>query len=81
MDTIKELYEKDIKANKIIEELVCLGMKTKLQDLAYKMANVTNKDELKVVIEETKNVQEAVKMMLENHERTIDIYNEKYKGE
>lgn len=81
MNAIKELYEKDIKANKIIEELVCLGMKAKLQELAYQMVKVEDIETFKAVIEETKELQEAVKMMFENHQRTIDFYNEKYKGE
>ena len=81
MDCIKELYEKDINSDKIIEELVVLGMQVKLKELADKMVKVDNSEDLKSLIQELKTIQEAIKNMIENHERTIQIYNNKYKGE
>ncbi len=81
MDCIKELYEKDINSDKVIEELVVLGMQVKLKELADKMVKVDNSEDLKSLIQELKTIQEAIKNMIENHERTIQIYNNKYKGE
>ncbi len=81
MDCIKELYEKDINSDKVIEELVVLGMQVKLKELADKMVKADNSEDLKSLIQELKTIQEAIKNMIENHERTIQIYNNKYKGE
>lgn len=81
MDCIKELYEKDINSDKVIEELVVLGMQVKLKELADKMVKADNSEDLKSSIQELKTIQEAIKNMIENHERTIQIYNNKYKGE
>ena len=78
---MKGYYEEKIKRHKIIEELVCKGMKARLQELAYEMVKVEDSETLKAVIEETKELQEAVKSMLEDHQLTIDIYERDYKGE
>lgn len=78
---MKEYYENKIKNHKIIEELVCKGMKARLQELAFQMVKVEDAETLKAVIEETKELQEAVKVMLEEHQSTIDIYENNYKGE
>lgn len=78
---MKGYYEEKIKRHKIIEELVCKGIKARLQELAYEMVKVEDSETLKAVIEELNELQEAVKLMFEDHQLTIDIYKRDYKGE
>ncbi len=80
-EILKQIFEETIKNHQIIESLVELGMQVKMKELAERIATVKSTKELQYAINELKEIQEAIKKMMCEHEGTINAYNkdkEKY---